>query len=151
MKQLPGGYQTVGAINISGGVLFLACALWYVVSPAEDKHTGAELLTAGFVGLTGLGLVFAGLGLRRGQHYWGATRVLLFVLAPLLLIQGLWFGWEMLRELLWPTDAQSPLAIFFLPPAAAVVLWSAVLGVVGVRIGRYLGIDADAPNKPLQI
>lgn len=143
MKRLPKRYQSIGTLNTCGGVLLFEFALAVMVSifgSLPAPVTKAEALGASSVlGLIGLGFAFAGMGLRRGPQYWRATRVIIFVLAPVPLVLGLWLGWAVVHELLWGKDAQSGLAILFLPVAAALVCWSAVNGVAGVCLGRYLG------------
>jgi hypothetical protein len=150
MKRLPGGFQVVGVLSICGAVGLLLFGVTAIASP-PPKVSAAEALTVGSVSLlTGLCLIFGGLGLLSGPRTWRAARLLLFVLVVVLLLDGLWFGWEMVRTLWWPTDAQSGLAILFLPVAAAMVLWAGVLGFVGLRLGGYIGASEVAPNNPLQ-
>lgn len=151
MKRLSSGYQTVGALNICGALLLLYfAAINFVPARPEEKLSATAVLAASLLGLSGFGLAFAGIGLLSGPQYWRATRVLLFVLAALLLMQGLRFGWILVDVILGPPDAFKALVFPLLGLPAAVVLWSIVLGVVGVRIGRYLAPSVDKPNKSLQ-
>jgi hypothetical protein len=150
MKRLPGAFQVVGIVNICGAALLLCFGVTAIAAP-PPKVPAAEAVTVGSVSLlTGLCLALGGLGLLSGPRTWRAARLLLLVLALVLLLDGLWFGWEMARTLLWPTDAQSSLAILFVPIAAAMVLWAGVLGFVGVRLGGHIGASEVAPNKLLQ-
>ena len=149
MNRLPGGYRTVAVLNLFGAALLLILTVETAVPAPPDELSRERVLAAGLLGLTGIALVPAGIGLLRGPKSWHFTQAFLRASALLFLVLGIWLGWEIARSIWWPTEAERRdglrglATLVALLGEAALVSWGAVLGIVGAGVGRYAGAGED--------